>query len=287
MNMKSHTLLILCALAMLAVGCTTKQSYIQEDNPTGYNRQDIIEYLEDYQQRLNSDSVAQALVAKQQSINEVQGWIAAKERTDSTFVAEDHNTDSIDLTAKIPILNDVLTQAVKLLRQENDQDYLQLMEDNWDNFSIFGPMATTMANFNLLSYAYAPLYWGLYADIQQDTTAFYTQVLNKLDLIHFTARSVSLMHEPPMPFYSYFVTTRVGMVCYLNAYQYDAAINYGKEYIQDIIETDFFDHFSDYTPNILDMHNDIIDMFEFSCHQSGILTDDISSLLSNLRIPTN
>lgn len=285
--MKAHSLLILCALAMLAVGCTNKQSYIQEDNPTGYNRQDIINYLEDYQQRLNSDSIAQALVTKQQSINDVQGWIAAKERTDSTFASEDHNTDSIDLAAKIPILNDVLSQAVELLRQENDPDYLQLMEDNWDNFSIFGPMATTMENFDLLSCAYAPLYWGLYADIQQDTTAFYTQVLNKLDLIHFTARSVSLMHEPPMPFYSYFVTTRVGIVFYMNANQYDEAINYGKQYIQDIIETDFFDHLSDYTPDVLDMHNDIIDMFEFSCHQIDVSGEDLTTLLSALRIPTN
>ena len=64
MNMKAHSHLILCALAMLAVGCTTKQSYITDDNPLGYGRQDIIEYLEDYQQRLNSDSLAQAIIVK-------------------------------------------------------------------------------------------------------------------------------------------------------------------------------------------------------------------------------
>ena len=46
MNMKAHSLLILCALAMLAGGCTTKQPYIQEDNPLGYGRQDIIDMFE-------------------------------------------------------------------------------------------------------------------------------------------------------------------------------------------------------------------------------------------------
>ena len=183
-------------------------------------------------------------------------------------------------------MDGVLSKAVKLLRQENDKDYLQLMDDNWNDF-FSGPMATTMENFNLLSYAYAPFYWGLYAGIQHDTTLFYKQVLDKLDLIHITARSVSMMHEPPMPFYTYFATTRVGIIFYLNANQYDEAINYGKQYIEDITETDFFDHLTEYTPDVLDMHNDIIDMFEFSCHQSGILTDDISSLLSTLRLPTN
>ena len=85
--MKAHSLLILCILAMLAAGCATKQSYIQEDNPLGYGRQDIINYLEDYQQRLNSDSLAQAIIVKNQYINDVQGLVAAMERIDSTFEA--------------------------------------------------------------------------------------------------------------------------------------------------------------------------------------------------------
>lgn len=286
MNMKPHSLLILCTLAMLAVGCTTKQSYIPDDNPLGYGRQDIIEYLEDYQQRLNSDSLAQAIVIKNQYINDVQGLVAAMERMDSTYEIEEQSADSIDLAPQIPLLDGVLSQAIELLRQENDKDYLQLMDDNWNNF-ISGPMGTTMENFNLLSYAYAPLYWGLYADIQHDTTAFYTHVLDKLDLIHFTARSVSMMHEPPMPFYSYFVTTRVGIIFYLNINQYEQAINYGKQYIEDIIETGFFDNLSEYGPDVISMHNDIIDMFEFCCHEIDVSGEDLTTLLSALRIPTN
>ena len=285
--MKSHSLLILCALTMLTVGCATKQSYIQEDNPLGYSRQDIIEYLEDYQQHLNSDSLAQAIVIKNQYINDVKGLVAAMERMDSTFENEEQSADSIDLAPQIPILDGVLSQAIELLRQENDKDYLQLMEDNWDNFSIAGPMATTTENFDLLSYAYAPLYWGLYADIQHDTTAFYTHVLDKLDLIHFLARSVSMMHEPPALFYSYFATTRVGIVFYMNANQYDEAINYGKQYIEDVIKTDFFDHLDEYTPDVINMHNFIINMFEFCCLHSGITDNDLTTLLTSLRIPTN
>lgn len=284
--MKAHSLLIVCALAMLAVGCTTKQSYIQEDNPLGYSRQDIIEYLKDYQQRLNSDSLAQAIIVKNQYINDVQGLVAAEERIDSTFDQEGHSTASIDLTAQIPLLDGVLSQTVELLRKENDKDYLQLMDDNWNDF-FSGPMATTMENFKLLSCAYAPLYWGLYAGIQQDTTSFYKQVLDKLDLIHFTARSVSMMHEPPALFYSYFATTRVGIVFYMNANQYDEAINYGKQYIEDVIETDFFDHLDEYTPDVINMHNFIINMFEFSCLHSGITDNDLTTLLSTLRIPTD
>lgn len=284
--MKAHSLLIVCVLAMLTVGCTTKQSYIQEDNPLGYSRQDIIEYLEDYQQRLNSDSLAQAIVVKNQYINDIQGWVAAEERVDSTFESEEKIADSIDLMAQIPLLDGVLSKAIKLLRQENDKEYLQLMDDNWNDF-FSGPMATTMENFNLLSCAYAPLYWGLYAGIQHDTTAFYKQVLDKLDLIHFTARSVSMMHEPPMPFYTYFATTRVGIIFYLNINQYEEAINYAKQYIEDIIETDFFDHLTEYTPDVIGMHNDIIDMFEYCCSQIDVSGEDLTTLLSSLRIPTD
>lgn len=284
--MKAHSLLIVCVLAMLTVGCTTKQSYLQEDNPLGYSRQDIIEYLEDYQQRLNSDSLAQAIVVKNQYINDIQGWVAAEERVDSTFESEEKIADSIDLMAQIPLLDGVLSKAIKLLRQENDKEYLQLMDDNWNDF-FSGPMATTMENFNLLSCAYAPLYWGLYAGIQHDTTAFYKQVLDKLDLIHFTARSVSMMHEPPMPFYTYFATTRVGIIFYLNINQYEEAINYAKQYIEDIIETDFFDHLTEYTPDVIGMHNDIIDMFEYCCSQIDVSGEDLTTLLSSLRIPTD
>ena len=284
--MKAHSLLTLCALAMLAVGCTTKQSYIQEDNPLGYSRQDIIEYLEDYQQRLNSDSIAQAIVVKQQYINDIQGWIAAEERVDSTFESEEKSTDSIDLLAQIPLLDGVLSKAVKLLRQENDKDYLQLMDDNWNDF-FSGPMATTMENFKLLSCAYAPLYWGLYACIQHDTTLFYKQVLDKLDLIHFTARSVSMMHEPPMPFYSYFVTTRVGIIFNLSINQYEEAINYGKQYIEDIIETGFFDNLSEYSPDVISMHNEIINLFEFCCYQIDVSGEELTMLINSLRIPEN
>ncbi len=284
--MKAHSLLILCALAMLAVGCTTKQSYIQEDNPLGYGRQDIIEYLKDYQQRLNSDSLAQAIVVKQQYINDIQGWIAAKERIDSTFDQEGHSTDSIDLLAQIPLLDGVLSKAVKLLRQENDKEYLLLMDDNWNDF-FSGPMATTMENFNLLSYAYAPFYWGLYASIHQDTTAFYKQMLDKLDLIHFTARSVSMMHEPPMPFYSYFITTRVGIIFNLSINQYEEAINYGKQYIEDIIETEFFDNLSEYSPDVISMHNEIINLFEYCCYQIDVSGEELTILINSLRIPEN
>ena len=284
--MKAHSLLILCALAMLAVGCTTKQSYIQEDNPLGYSRQDIIDYLEDYQQRLNSDSLAQAIVVKQQYINDIQGWIAAEERIDSTFESEEQSADNIDLAPQIPLLDGVLSKAIKLLRQENDKEYLQLMDDNWNDF-FSGPMATTMENFELLSCAYAPLYWGLYAGIQHDTTAFYKQVLDKLDLIHFTARSVSMMHEPPMPFYSYFVTTRIGIIFNLSINQYEEAINYGKQYIEDIIETEFFDNLSEYSPEVISLHNDIINMFEYCCHQTGKTGEGLTMLINTLRIPEN
>lgn len=284
--MKAHSLLILCILAMLAVGCTTKQSYIQEDNPLGYSRQDIIEYLEDYQQRLNSDSLAQAIVVKNQYINDIQGWVAAEERVDSTFESEEKIADIIDLMAQIPLLDGVLSKAIKLLRQENDKEYLQLMDDNWNDF-FSGPMATTMENFELLSCAYAPLYWGLYAGIQHDTTAFYKQVLDKLDLIHFTARSVSMMHEPPMPFYSYFVTTRIGIIFNLSINQYEEAINYGKQYIEDIIETEFFDNLSEYSPEVISLHNDIINMFEYCCHQTGKTGEGLTMLINTLRIPEN
>lgn len=284
--MKAHSLLILCILAMLAVGCTTKQSYIQEDNPLGYSRQDIIEYLEDYQQRLNSDSLAQVIVVKNQYINDIQGWVAAEERVDSTFESEEKIADIIDLMAQIPLLDGVLSKAIKLLRQENDKEYLQLMDDNWNDF-FSGPMATTMENFELLSCAYAPLYWGLYAGIQHDTTAFYKQVLDKLDLIHFTARSVSMMHEPPMPFYSYFVTTRIGIIFNLSINQYEEAINYGKQYIEDIIETEFFDNLSEYSPEVISLHNDIINMFEYCCHQTGKTGEGLTMLINTLRIPEN
>lgn len=284
--MKPQAFFTFCILAMLAVGCTTKQSYIQEDNPLGYSRQDIIEYLEDYQQRLNSDSLAQAIIVKNQYINDVQGWVAAEERIDSTFDQEGHSTASIDLTAQIPLLDGVLSQAVELLRKENDKDYLQLMDDNWNDF-FSGPMATTMENFKLLSCAYAPLYWGLYAGIQQDTTSFYKQVLDKLDLIHFTARSVSMMHEPPMPFYSYFVTTRVGIIFNLSINQYEEAINYGKQYIEDIIETEFFDNLSEYSPDVITMHNEIINLFEYCCYQIDVSDEELTMLINSLRIPEN
>lgn len=177
--MKPQAIFTFFILTMLAVGCTTKQSYTQEDNPLGYSRQDIIEYLEEYQQRLNSDSLAQAIIVKNQYINDIQGWIAAEERVDSTFESEEKSTDSIDLLAQIPLLDGVLSKAVKLLRQENDKEYLQLMDDNWNDF-FSGPMATTMENFNLLSYAYAPFYWGLYAGIHQDTTAITCSYLRKI-----------------------------------------------------------------------------------------------------------
>lgn len=90
-----------------------------------------------------------------------------------------------------------------------------------------------------------------------------------------------------MPFVSYFVTSRVGIIFYLNINQYEEAINYGKQYIEDIIETDFFDHQTEYTPDVIGMHNDIIDMFEYSCHQIDVSGEDLTMLINSLRIPEN
>lgn len=257
------------SIILVAVSCTKQQIKIKDDNIIGYSTYDIIAYLENYQQELTSDSIAEAIKVKQVYINDIQGWAEEMERVDSSFNKEDHDTTPIEISAKVPLLDSVLTQAIDYLNSERGSDYLSLMEDNWENFTIFGPMASSQQCLDLLLIAYIPFYWASYATLQNDTVAFYKAVLNKLDLIHYQSRMVSLMHNPPIPYNSYFQTTQLGMLCNMQMGKYEEALEYGDAYLTDLFNWNFisYDDLDEY--GTLETHLDILGRMQYCYSQLG------------------
>lgn len=281
MNIKHPTLLF--SIILFASSCTKQQIKIEDDNITGYTTNDIIVYLENYQQKLTSDSVAEVIKVKQAYINDIQGWVEEMERVDSSFNKEDQDTTAIDISAKVPLLDSVLTQAIDYLNSDRGSDYLSLMEDNWENFTIFGPMANSQQCLDLLMIAYAPFYWASYATLQNDTVAFYKAVLNKLDLIHYQSRMASLMHNPPTPYNSYFQTTQLGMLCNMQMDKYKEALEYGDGYLTDLFNWQFISYEDLYEYETLNIHLDILDRMQYCYLNIGedstvILLDKLKSI---------
>lgn len=275
-------LIFVLAIIFFAFSCTKQQIKIEDDNITGYTTNDIIVYLENYQQKLTSDSVAEVIKVKQAYINDVQGWAEDMERIDSSFNKEEHDSTSINISANIHLLDSVLTKAIDYLHNERGTDYLSLMENNWENFTIFGPMGNSQQCFDLLLIAYAPFYWTSYATIQKDTVDFYKAILNKLDLIHYKARIASLMHNPPSPYYSYFQTTQLGMLCNMKMDKYKEALEYGDGYLTDLFNWQFISYEDLYEYETLDIHLDILDRMQYCYLNIGedstvILLDKLKS----------
>lgn len=270
-------------LTITFASCTKQQIKIEDDNIIGYSTYDVIAYLENYQQELTSDSIAEAIKVKQAYINDIQGWVEEMERVDSSFNKEDQDTTAIDISAKVPLLDSVLTQAIDYLNSDRGSDYLSLMEDNWENFTIFGPMANSQQCLDLLMIAYAPFYWASYATLQNDTVAFYKAVLNKLDLIHYQSRMASLMHNPPTPYNSYFQTTQLGMLCNMQMDKYKEALEYGDGYLTDLFNWQFISYEDLYEYETLDIHLDILDRMRYCYLNIGedstvILLDKLKSI---------
>ena len=264
----NKSFLSLLAIVLIATSCT-KQLTIDKDNIMGVTTDDVIAYLQDYQKELNSDSLAEVIIIKEQYMNDIQGWTESMEKFDSSFADKPHYTDSISPSKTIPLLNSVLTEAIHLLQKDKGTDYLALMEDNWENFTILGPKASTIDCYDLLLSAYAPYYWASYATIEKDTTAFFNALLNKLDLIHFQARSVSMLHNPPVPFYSYFITTQLGMQCYMNMEKYKDALQWGDTYLTDLLNWDFVRYDDLYEVEAFDIHMDILNRMQYCYLQVG------------------
>lgn len=237
--MKQKFLHILC-LSLFITSCAKQQITLSDDNPIGYTTADVIAYLQDYQHQLNSDSLAQTIGEKEQIINDIKRWAEAMKDVDPDFDVTEHDTTPINLRPSIPLLDSVLTQAIYYLENERGTDYLSLMEDNWNNFTILGPMAQTMNNLDLLVVAYVPFYWTVYATCKNDTAAFYNKFFEKLDVIHLAARMTSLMHDPPVPFPAYIEATRLGMYCLANVGKYADALEWGDTYLVDLRDWDFF-----------------------------------------------
>lgn len=261
-------LIFILAIVLIANACT-KQLTIDKDNIMGVTNDDVIAYLESYQEELNSDSLAEVIKIKEQYMNDIRGWSESMEKADSSFKNRPHHTDTISLNKAAPLLNSVLTEAIHLLQKEKGTDYLALMENNWENFTILGPKASSIESYDLLLNAYAPYYWASYATIEKDTTAFFNALLNKLELIHFQARSVSMLHNPPVPFYSYFITTQLGMQCYMNMEKYKDALQWGDTYLTDLLNWDFVRYDDLYEVEAFDIHMDILNRMQYCYLQIG------------------
>ncbi|MBO7502566.1 MAG: hypothetical protein J6T32_05035 [Paludibacteraceae bacterium] len=256
--MKAKALFFLCGLMLFTSACTKRQITLTDDNFIGFTTADVIAYLQDYQQQLNSDSLAQTIDQKEQIMNDIKGWAEASEKIDQDFDVSEHDTTPINLRATIPFLDSVLTQAIGYLDNERGTDYLDLMEENWENFTILGPMAQTMNNLNLLTVAYTPFYWATYADNDKDTIAFYNAFYEKLDILHFTARMTSLMHEPPVPYPAYIESTRMGMYCLENLGKYSEALEWANTYLVDLHDWDFYRPEQLYEIDKMDSHRSIL-----------------------------
>ena len=282
------TFFILPAIAMLlACTCTEHQLTISDDNIMGLTTNDIIAYLETNRQELTSDSMAEALVSLEQHINDIQGWADAMKRTDSCFNVTEHDTTQISVAALVPLLDSVLTQAIDYLQKGRGTDYLALMEDNWDTFTLYGPMAFSHKSFDLLMTAYAPYYWALHATVEKDTAAFFEAVLDKLDLIHYTARGASLLHNPPTPFYSYFTTTHLGMLCYMQMEKYEDALQWGDTYLTDLVNWDFVRYNEFVERNAFDLHIDILNRMQYCYLKIGADSSAVRmEMLKTLYPPT-
>ena len=238
--MKAKVLFFLCGLILFTSACTKRQITLSDDNFIGFTTADVIAYLQDYQQQLNSDSLSQTFERKEQIMNDIKGWAEAAGKIDPDFDVAEHDTTPINLRATIPLLDSVLTQAIDYLENERGTDYLTLMEENWENFTTLGPLAQTMNNLNLLVVAYVPFYWATYAANNKDTVAFYNAFYEKMDILHFVARMTSLMHEPPVPYPAYIETTLFGMYCLDNLGKYSEALEWGNTYLVDLHDWDFY-----------------------------------------------
>lgn len=262
------TFLPLLIIVLITNACT-KQLTIDEDNIIGVTTNDVISYLESYQEELNSDSLAEVIKIKEQYMNDIHGWLESKAKADSSFKDKPHSTDTISLSKMVPLLNSVLTEAIHLLQKEKGTDYLSLMEDNWENFTILGPKASSQECYDLLLNAYAPYYWASYVTTKKDTSAFFDAILNKLDIIHIQARSASMLHNPPVPFYSYFITTQLGIQCYMCMGKYKDALQWGDTYLTDLFNWDFFQYDKLYEVEAFEMHQDILNRMQYCYHQIG------------------
>ena len=282
----NKSFLSLLAIVLIATSCT-KQLTIDKDNIMGVTTDDVIAYLQDYQKELNSDSLAEVIIIKEQYMNDIQGWTESMEKFDSSFADKPHYTDSISPSKTIPLLNSVLTEAIHLLQKDKGTDYLALMEDNWENFTILGPKASTIDCYDLLLSAYAPYYWALHATVEKDTAAFFEAVLDKLDLIHYTARGASLLHNPPTPFYSYFTTTHLGMLCYMQMEKYEDALQWGDTYLMDLVNWDFVRYNEFVERNAFDLHIDILNRMQYCYLKIGADSSAVRmEMLKTLYPPT-
>ena len=234
---------------------------ISKDNITDNTKKDVINYLRDYQRQLNSDSLAQLLDEKERLMNDIKGLATTMEQASLKCDSSQH-TSPIDIRMNIPHLDSVLTQAIYYLKKNRGTDYLTLMEDNWDNFTVYGPIIRTIDNLNLLTMAYVPFYWTKYITIEKDTDAFYNTWLQKSEVIHFSARTTSLMHHPPFPFASYVFTTEMRVYALSQLKRYTDALEWGNTYLQDLLNWNYFDAQQLNAINAVDSHIHILHLMK-------------------------
>ena len=281
--MKSHSLFILFLLVLSATVCAKPQITLTKGNITGYTTADVIAYLQEYKQQLNSDSLVQTFVEKEKIIKEIRDLVGAMEKGDSTSNISQYDISSGEILSYIPHLDSVLTQAIKYLKKKRGTDYLNLMDANWDNFTIYGPMAQTLNNLNMLLVAYLPFYWERYAGMEKDIIAYYTAFLKKLDEIHYSARSVSQMHRPPMPFPAYIYSTQIGMHCLEEMGKYEDALNRANTYLEDMGNWGYYYLWQFDELDAADSHFDIMVQMR-ECHKAmgdSVIVTNMDKFLSS------